>query len=199
MKSPGMASKTIRPQRVRIVVADESTVAREGIAAIIRQELGYCLCGVVDLKKSLLGCVLGLTALTCGLCAYAGTLAPAPTVLPILSPGGAYAATDLVAKVQCSETHMGKAIAKLNWTVATAPGSQQRIDITMYWDGFERGNFETSGPHPPGQSFVELERLEPGINYYWRVLTLTPKGWVPSATARCKVPVCPGGDEPQAR
>ena len=146
---------------------------------------------IIELKKRLLGSMLGLTALTYALSAYAATPSPTPAGLPILSPGGAYAASSLVAKVRRSETHIGKAIAKLTWRAANALGSQQRIDITMYWDGFEKGNFQTIGPNPPDQSFVELDRLEPGINYYWRVLTLTPEGWVPSETARCAVPAYP--------
>jgi DNA-binding NarL/FixJ family response regulator len=33
-------------RRPRVLVADDSTVAREGIAAIIREDLGYTLCGL---------------------------------------------------------------------------------------------------------------------------------------------------------
>ena len=36
-----------------------------------------------------------------------------------------------------------------------------------------------------------LEKLEPGVNYYWRVLTRTDGGWVPSAVARVEAPTCP--------
>ena len=146
---------------------------------------------IVEPKKRLLGRMLGLTVLTFVISAYAATPSPVPTGLPILSPGGVYAATGLVAKVSRSQTQPAKAIAKLSWRVTNESGSQQRIDITMYWDGFETGKFESVGPLPPGQSSVDLTELEPGINYYWRVLTLTPKGWVPSEMARCAVSVYP--------
>ena len=36
----------IPARRPRVVVADDSTVAREGIAAIVAGELGYALCGL---------------------------------------------------------------------------------------------------------------------------------------------------------
>jgi len=87
----------------------------------------------------------------------------------------------------------GKVIAKLSWTLANTPGSQQRVDLSMYWNGFETGNFETIGPLPPDQSVVESDELKSGIYYYWRVVTLTPEGWVPSETANCAVRFCPGG------
>ena len=153
---------------------------------------------IIKLKRRLLGWMLALPALTCAMSAYAATPSPVPTELPILSLGSAYAATDLVAKVSHSESEPGKATAKLSWSVTNKPGSQQRIDITMYWDGFERGNFESVAPLPPDQSAIELTKLEPGINYYWRVLRLTPEGWVPSETARCAVPAYPI-DRPQRR
>ena len=146
---------------------------------------------MVELKKRLFGRMLGLTVLTFAISAYAATPSPVPTGLPILSPGGVYAATGLVAKVSRSQTQPGKAIATLSWTATNEPGRQQRIDITKYWDGFERGRFNTVGPLTPGQSVVELNNLEPGIDYYWRVLSLTPQGWVPSQTARCAVRAYP--------
>jgi hypothetical protein len=147
---------------------------------------------VARLTKSLLGPMLGLTiALTpvSGAHVAAATSALANRELPILSAGGRQAATDLRAGVWCSETKPSKGSATLSWKVSNS--GQQRVDFTMYRDGFERGMFETIGPLPVDQSSVEIDGLEPGINYYWRVLTLTPKGWVPSETARCEGIGCP--------
>lgn len=38
---------------------------------------------------------------------------------------------------------------------------------------------------------VELEGLEAGLNYYWRVLTLNEKGWVLGGIIRTEAPICP--------
>ena len=50
--------KTIRTaaisaRKLRIVVADDSTVAREGIAAIIRRDLRYALCGLATDQRTM--------------------------------------------------------------------------------------------------------------------------------------------------
>jgi len=43
----------ILSRRLRVVVADDSTVAREGIATIIRRDLRYALCGLARDRQSL--------------------------------------------------------------------------------------------------------------------------------------------------
>jgi len=48
LKNVRAVGKAISSQRPRIVVADDSTVAREGIAAIIRRDLHYALCGLAS-------------------------------------------------------------------------------------------------------------------------------------------------------
>ena len=53
MKSPAAAPNATFSRRPRIVVADESTVAREGIAAIIRRDLRYTLCGLATDQQTL--------------------------------------------------------------------------------------------------------------------------------------------------
>jgi DNA-binding NarL/FixJ family response regulator len=45
-----MAISSLRP---RVLVADDSTVAREGIAAIIRRDLRYTLCGLATDQRTL--------------------------------------------------------------------------------------------------------------------------------------------------
>jgi DNA-binding NarL/FixJ family response regulator len=43
----------ISSRRPRIVIADDSTVAREGLAAIIRQELGFAVCGLATDQRTM--------------------------------------------------------------------------------------------------------------------------------------------------
>lgn len=108
----------------------------------------------------------------------------------ILSPGGHSSATDLEAEARCDPMKL-TATARLSWKLASPPGSQQRVDMTMFRDGFQTGKFTTTGPLPPDQTQLNLNSGEPGINYAWRVLTLTGEGWVPSETARLPWPSCP--------
>ncbi len=117
---------------------------------------------------------------------------------PILPPGGPGAATDLQVEARCSDMKLRTAIAKFSWAAAQSPGTRQRVDITMFREGFRDGKFETVALLPLRQSSVEWEEGEAGINYYWRVLTLTSQGWVPSETARYQAPVCPADMQPEA-
>lgn len=144
-------------------------------------------------KKSTLVWTIVLIASEFATSAYAVAQSPASTEseVPILAPGGAHAAIGLKARAWCSPTQLGKTVANLSWIVAPVPGNQQRLDLTMYWDGFQKGNFSTIGPITYSQSSVKSDELEVGIDYYWRVLTLTSEGWVPSETARAAVPACP--------
>ena len=99
-------------------------------------------------------------------------------------------ATNLQTKTECSDTQLRKGIAKLSWKIAAEPGSAQRVDVTIYRDGFETGKFETTGPIPFGQSSLVWERLDPGIIHYYRVLTLHTQGWASSETASFEGPTC---------
>ena len=99
-------------------------------------------------------------------------------------------ALGLEAKAECSQTELRKGIAKLSWKVAATPGIAQRVDVSIYRDGFETGKFETVGSLPPRQSSLVWERLDPGIIHYYRVLTLHTQGWVASETASFEGPTC---------
>jgi len=46
------AGNAISSRRPRIVIADDSTVAREGLAAIIRRELGFAVCGLATDQRT---------------------------------------------------------------------------------------------------------------------------------------------------
>lgn len=49
MRAPPLALSSRQPS---VVIADDSTVAREGIAAIIRRHLGHILCGLATDKRT---------------------------------------------------------------------------------------------------------------------------------------------------
>jgi hypothetical protein len=83
-------------------------------------------------------------------------------------------------------------VARFTWTVAHTAGTRQRIDITSFRDGFQKAErYETVVQLSGRASSAEWKGGDPGVNYYWRVLTLTPQGWVPSEIARYEAPICP--------
>ncbi len=108
----------------------------------------------------------------------------------ILSPRAGDATTDLRVETGCDEAEPRKVIVKLGWKVATSPGLEQRVLLTIYKNGLVTGKFESSDALSPEQSSHVLEGLAPGIINYWRVLTLQEDGWVPSETASFKATVC---------
>jgi hypothetical protein len=112
------------------------------------------------------------------------------TMTPALLGKSSSMALGLEAKTECSRTELRKGIANLTWKVAATPGIVQRVDVSLYQDGFETGNFETGGSLPPSQSSLVWQRLEPGIIHYYRVLTLHTHGWVTSETASFEGPTC---------
>lgn len=97
----------------------------------------------------------------------------------------------LEAVARCSATRLGQGIGRFSWEVVEPVGSQYRVDVSMFRDGLKDGRFETVGVVPSGQTAIEWRAPRAGVNYKWRVLALTPKGWLPSQTARFIGPVCP--------
>ncbi len=114
---------------------------------------------------------------------------PAATA-PIVAVGGPYAATNLEAKVDCSVEEPRKGIAHLSWTVALNTGSEQRVEVTIFRDGFETGAFERSGPLPPNQSTLTWKELKGQAIHHWRVLTRISSGWVATETASFEGSTC---------
>jgi hypothetical protein len=108
-------------------------------------------------------------------------------LLPPETPGAAVA---LIAGAECSRLEPGKGLLVMSWA-HRGEGGEQRIDITAFPDGFERLRYQTTHNLPPDQTAAVLERPEPGINYFWRVLTQTEGGWVTSEVARADAPTCP--------
>jgi hypothetical protein len=109
----------------------------------------------------------------------------------ILEPIGTQGPGALRVVARCSDVNLGKAVAEFTWASPTAEVQAQRIDISMFRDGFQTERFETVARVPTAQNRLVWDDARPGINYYWRVLVLTPQGWLPSETARYEVPICP--------
>jgi hypothetical protein len=95
--------------------------------------------------------------------------------LTILNPGGSGAASNLSEKCDCREgTRDG--YATLAWEAATASGSEQRIQVTIY--GWDRAMISPSLP-ADATSFEWTEMNGQAI-HEWRVLTRHSDSWVPS-------------------
>jgi hypothetical protein len=118
--------------------------------------------------------------------------------LRVLAPGGPYAARQLVDQGWCSTDEPGLPVARLSWALPKQRGAFQRVDVTMFRDGFETGRFLTFSELKGDDNELLWRGLEPGINYSWRVLILTGDGWLPSATGRAQGPICPA-DRPEPR
>lgn len=141
--------------------------------------------------------VLALLAATAGTALAADVqfeifrpVTPEEASVPLLPAETLSAAGGLAPAARCSETVRRSAEVELRWQVGAAAGVQ-RVDVTKFRDGFELGRYEVSPVLAPGRTSVGLAGPEPGVNYYWRVLTETPQGWAPSGEDRFDVPVCP--------
>lgn len=150
----------------------------------------------------------------------------------------------LLAEGICNPDDMNKPEIRLAWPATKSILSKQRIDFTIFKDGFETGLFgslhsfsrekaeitlkvekgklEADNLRPlrsiqlksmsafssvaeaseqPGTqqelkkdesiSLLSLHQFEPGINYYFRLLTLRGEEWIPGETVRILTPVCP--------
>lgn len=109
----------------------------------------------------------------------------------LLAPETASAARELAPTARCSESVRRSAEVELRWQSVGATAGAQRVDVTKFRDGFDLARYDVSPPLAPGRDSVALAGPEPGIHYYWRVLTETPRGWAPSRVERFEVPVCP--------
>lgn len=103
--------------------------------------------------------------------------------------GGPGAATNLTTKVEYDPVQRGKAAVHLHWTPSAKPGGEQRVVVTIFPDGFERGAFEASSPLRSNQTSLVWEKLKGQAIHRWKVLTLQPEGWVPSETGSFEGPI----------
>ncbi len=104
--------------------------------------------------------------------------------------GAKASASDLSWQARCSATEPGLGLVTLRWQPAAGEG-EQRLDVTGFPEGFASGRYlVAAGLAADGTSGL-LERMEPGVNYYWRVLRRSGPGWIASATGRFEAPTCP--------
>jgi hypothetical protein len=108
----------------------------------------------------------------------------------ILPPGGPGAATNLRVELDCDKVDLRKGIAKLSWTIAANPGREQRVQVTIFINGFAKNKFEISDSLPPNQRFIVWDQVKGQAIHRWRVLTLQAKGWIPSDTNMFEGPSC---------
>lgn len=101
-------------------------------------------------------------------------------------------ATELAAQVKCSDLERFKSIAQLSWSPAENPGDEQRIDVTIFKDGFETGRYESSKALPPEESSYQFDDVKGQALHRWRVVTLTGNDTFFSETARFEGVVCVG-------
>lgn len=111
---------------------------------------------------------------------------------PVLVAGGQRAASNLESEVGCRDDAPGKGFADLKWTPAHQRGLEQKLQVTIYKEGFESGNFQVSEALTPDRASYRWSRPEGQAIHYWRVLTRHSDGWVPSETAKFEGPSCVG-------
>ena len=102
------------------------------------------------------------------------------------------AATQLAASVECSPYERWKGWARLSWTPAQIAGEDQRIDVTIFKDGFETQRFESSKALGPTESSYLFENVQGQALHRWRVVTRTGDQLVFSETSRFEGPICVG-------
>jgi hypothetical protein len=107
--------------------------------------------------------------------------------------------TEMAAHARCSSVVPRQIDVTVTWHVERKDAQAHRVDVTSFSDGFTRGSYLTSGERQVSVAQLPFEDAEPGIFFYWRVLTKTPEGWVVSGTGRFEAPICPADDEEKDR
>jgi hypothetical protein len=117
---------------------------------------------------------------------------PTPPGVPKPGTSGAILqpATSLHSSVECSQTQLRQGIAHLSWVPAGASAAEQRVAVSIYRNGFETGNFDSSESLPPERAALDWRQLRGQAIHLWRVLTRYGETWVASETASFEGPLC---------
>lgn len=107
---------------------------------------------------------------------------------PISLTGGP---VELSYEASCSPSVPGLGLVRLQWRPASEAAGVQRVDVSPFPEGFASGRYSVSDLLEPSASEGLLERMEPGVNYFWRVLRRSDAGWLASQTGRFEAPTCP--------
>lgn len=105
--------------------------------------------------------------------------------------------TTLAVVSRCSTTRLRASDVVLRWEVKREDIESYRIDLSEFGDGFAKGRYLTSGSLSREAKLIAFEDARPGLYYYFRLLTKTPKGWVVSGTGRFDAPICPADTVPE--
>jgi hypothetical protein len=115
---------------------------------------------------------------------------PTGDEIPIVTANhDAPAATALTSNPVCDALTPGRTGTTLEWQSAEG-GGEQRIDLTVFFRGFEEGAFVATPTLESGQSAYRLLDTDPGAQYEWRILTRSEDGWVTSETTTFRGAVC---------
>ena len=113
------------------------------------------------------------------------------TEIELLAPFAAGAAGSLDFVADCIDGNPRTRRIDFAWSPSATGALAQRLDISKFRAGFESGRFETTGALDSDRNSATLDMGEPGVRYYWRLLTQLSGGWVPSTIERFEVPICP--------
>lgn len=100
-------------------------------------------------------------------------------------------AASLQAVTQACSATAEEAKASFAWSPGVHSGGAQWVDLSLFNNGFAEGTFISVGPLPPATSTLDWAGLRQDSQHYWRVNTLAPDGWHPSATGTFKTTTCP--------
>jgi hypothetical protein len=133
--------------------------------------------------------IFPLALLSCAAAISLGSSQAADVPKELTMPeGGRGAATNLTANRYDDPAQPARALVKLQWTPASQQGSEQRIVVTIFSDGFRRGAFDVSSPLSSNQTSLVWDKLQGEAIHHWKVLTLQPSGWVLSQTGTFEGP-----------
>jgi len=153
---------------------------------------------------------------------------------PVKQPDLKIVPRGLQVEVSCSPTKIRTPIARISWEGSEETLQGQRLDVTVYKDGFSRGVYASLSSVRPSERFVipraekalayrppgldlvvsnvetsrqtrrpavVVEGLQPGLNYFWRIVAETKGLSVSSEVVRQQAPVCPADlrEEPKSK